>query len=361
MSGLIIKNLKKSFGINTVIDNISFEVSDGEFCILLGPSGCGKTTILRLIAGLEQKDEGIIFIGEQEVSELTPKERNIAMVFQSYALYPHLNVYENMSFSLKLQRKPKDEIENKVKQAAELLDIKELLYRKPRELSGGQRQRVAIGRAIVRNPKLFLFDEPLSNLDAKLRTAMRVELANLHQKLRSTIIYVTHDQIEAMTLGQKIILLNEGVIQQIGTPNELYKKPFNLFVAGFIGTPQMNLIEGYITKIEDRLFFQSSTLRIDVNHRNELREYTGKPVTIGIRPESLIPGKGFIKGIVEVIEHLGSENIIYTVVGDIKLTSRVSSDYKTRRGEEAEFAVQDDGIHFFYNGHRIVQESELPH
>lgn len=353
MAGLRIKDLKKSFGSNTVIDKISFEVSDGEFCILLGPSGCGKSTVLRLIAGLEQKDEGEIFISDVEVSNLTPKERDIAMVFQSYALYPHLNVYENMAFSLKMRKTTKQDIERKVREVATLLEIEELLYRKPKELSGGQRQRVALGRAIVRDPKLFLFDEPLSNLDAKLRTAMRVELARLHQKLRSTIIYVTHDQIEAMTLGQKIILLNNSIIQQIGSPDDMYERPSNLFVATFIGSPQINLIEGSVSIIEDKIFFQSSTFKIDVDHKKELRRYAGKDVTMGIRPESLLPGEGPITGRVELVEHLGSETILYTMVGDTKITARVLSDYKKVSGDEVTFSLQDKGIHFFYNGERI--------
>lgn len=353
MAGLRIEDLKKSFGENTVIDNISFDVAEGEFCILLGPSGCGKSTILRLIAGLEQQDTGALFIGDREVSNLTPKERDVAMVFQSYALYPHMNVYDNMAFSLRMQKRPKEEIGKKVKDAAKLLDIEELLDRKPKALSGGQRQRVAIGRAIVRNPRLFLFDEPLSNLDAKLRTAMRVELAGLHQKLKSTIIYVTHDQIEAMTLGQKIILLKEGEIQQIGTPNEVYENPSNLFVASFIGSPQINLIEGTLTTRDDKIVFEAGTFALDVATRKELREYIGKNVTIGIRPESLIPGEGPIKGVVEFVEHLGSETILYSKVGDMKITARALYDMRKTSGEEITFSLSEKGIHFFHGGERI--------
>jgi multiple sugar transport system ATP-binding protein len=354
MAGLRIRNLKKSFGSSTVIDKISVDVSDGEFCILLGPSGCGKTTILRLIAGLEQQDHGEIFIDSREVSNFTPKERNIAMVFQSYALYPHLTVYENMAFSLRMQKTPKGEIEGKVTQAAELLDIKTLLERKPKELSGGQRQRVAIGRAIVRNPSLFLFDEPLSNLDAKLRAAMRFELAKLHQQLECTIVYVTHDQTEAMTLGQKIILLNDGVIQQIGTPQELYDSPANLFVAGFIGTPQMNFIDGSVSFSEDRVFVQSGVLIVDVSHITVLKDYKDKKVVMGIRPESLIPGEGPIRGIVEVVEHLGSENILYIKAGEARFSVRALSDYRPSIGEEVSFILRDEGLHFFSNSQRII-------
>ena len=242
MANLKINSLNKSFGTTNVINDISFEVKEGEFCILLGPSGCGKTTVLRLIAGLESQDEGEIFIGDKEVSNLTPKERDIAMVFQSYALYPHMSVYDNMAFSLNMQKKARQEIDNKVRETAALLGMEELLDRKPKELSGGQRQRVAIGRSIVRDPKLFLFDEPLSNLDAKLRSSMRVELARLHETLKATTVYVTHDQVEAMTLGEKIIVFDKGKIQQTGTPDDIYNRPANLFVASFIGTPQINLV-----------------------------------------------------------------------------------------------------------------------
>jgi multiple sugar transport system ATP-binding protein len=354
MAGLRIKDLKKSFGSTTVIDNISFAVSEGEFCILLGPSGCGKTTILRLIAGLEQQDKGEIYIGEQEVSALTPKERNIAMVFQSYALYPHLNVYENMSFSLRMRKTPKQEIDATVKKTAELLDIADLLRRKPKELSGGQRQRVAIGRAIVRNPSLFLFDEPLSNLDAKLRTATRVELAKLHQKLGSTIVYVTHDQTEAMTLGQKIILMNNGIIQQIGTPHDLYERPSNVFVAGFIGTPQMNFIEGSLVLIKEKLFFKSPACTIEINDRPGLKDYTGRNIIMGVRPETLIPGEGPLTGRIELVEHLGSETIVYVHAAGTKITARILSGYQGRQGHDITFSFDNKGLHFFHDGTRIA-------
>jgi multiple sugar transport system ATP-binding protein len=279
MAKLTVRNLEKSFGATSVINDISFDVSEGEFCILLGPSGCGKTTVLRLIAGLENQDKGEIFIDDREVSNLTPKERDVAMVFQSYALYPHLNVYENMAFSLRMQRKTKGEIDRKVRDSAKLLDLEALLQRKPRELSGGQRQRVAIGRAIVRNPKLFLFDEPLSNLDAKLRGSMRIELAKLHQQLGATMVYVTHDQVEAMTLGQKIILFNNGVIQQTGTPQEIYERPSNLFVATFVGSPGINLLKGTIRLEDKQLIFKSGECTIDAGFKNELKAFAGREVT----------------------------------------------------------------------------------
>lgn len=354
MAGLKIKNLKKSFGRNTIIQNISFEVSDGEFCILLGPSGCGKTSILRIIAGLEQHDKGEIFIGNRDVSNLTPKERDVAMVFQSYALYPHMNVYENMAFSLKIKKLSKRETDKKVKEAARLLGIEGLLDRKPRELSGGQRQRVAIGRAIVRNPQLFLFDEPLSNLDARLRGTMRVELAKLHQRLGTTMLYVTHDQIEAMTLGDRIILLDKGVIQQVGPPRELYERPSNLFVASFIGSPQINLIEGRITVNEDKILFKSGDLVIDLGSMEALKKYSGNKVTMGIRPESLTPGDGPLVGSLEVIEHIGSETILYVRTDNGRIIAKAPSNFQEKVGENISLALRTTDIHLFYEGARIM-------
>lgn len=353
MANLIIRNLKKSFGNTKVIDNISFDVSEGEFCILLGPSGCGKTTILRLIAGLDQQDEGEIFIADREASSLTPKERDIAMVFQSYALYPHLNVYENIAFSLKMQKMRKQEIDRKVKKTAKFLDIEGLLKRKPKELSGGQRQRVAIGRAIVRNPKLFLFDEPLSNLDAKLRGSMRVELARLHQKLKATTVYVTHDQVEAMTLGEKIVVLDQGTIQQIAAPDEVYHKPSNLFVATFIGTPRINLIEGHIYSSEGKVFFRSGDIVINLGFREELIKYTDQEITMGIRPEALFPEDGPIRGSLELIERLGPETLLYVRTDNTRLIAKASPDFKGHKGREISLALHDTGIHFFQNGQRI--------
>jgi len=353
MANLKINNLSKSFGSTKVINDISFEVQEGEFCILLGPSGCGKTTVLRTIAGLEQQDGGDIFIGNREVSNLTPMERDIAMVFQSYALYPHLSVYENLAFSLKIQKKKKQEIHAKVKEAAELLDIKELLDRKPRELSGGQRQRVAIGRSIVRSPKLFLFDEPLSNLDAKLRSTMRVELARLHQKLKATTIYVTHDQVEAMTLGEKIVLLDQGIIQQIGTPEEMYHKPSNLFVATFIGTPQINLLRGQAAVEDGNVEFRSGEITIGPGDKKELEQFVDREITIGIRPEALTPGDGPIAGTLEIIEHLGPETLIYVRFNDTKLIAKAPSDFQGERGSQISLTLSSRGIHFFHDEERI--------
>jgi ABC-type sugar transport system ATPase subunit len=353
MANVTVNNLTKSFGPTNVVNNISFDVSEGEFCILLGPSGCGKTTVLRIIAGLEQQDKGEIFVGDREVSDLTPRQRDIAMVFQSYALYPHLDVFENMAFSLRMKKKPKQEIENSVRKTARLLDLEEFLKRKPRELSGGQRQRVAIGRAIVRKPKLFLFDEPLSNLDAKLRSSMRVELAKLHKKLGATMIYVTHDQVEAMTLGEKIILINNGVIHQVGSPREVYEKPANLFVATFIGSPTINLIEGKIETINSRAVFRSEGLLIDVDARNELIGYSGKDVILGIRPESLTPGEGPFHGILEIVEHIGPETIIYMSSDKNRIVAKAPSDFRGKTGEEITLAANEAAMHFFCKGKRI--------
>jgi multiple sugar transport system ATP-binding protein len=351
MASLRIKNLTKSFGNVKVINGISFEVSEGEFCILLGPSGCGKTTILRLIAGLEEQDEGEIYIDEREVSNLPPRQRDVTMVFQSYALYPHMSVYENIAFPLRMRKERKEEIDKRVRDTAGLLGIGELLKRKPKELSGGQRQRVAIGRALVRNPRLFLFDEPLSNLDAKLRASMRVELAKLHQKLKATMVYVTHDQVEAMTLGEKIIIIDKGVIQQIGSPRDVYERPSNIFVATFIGIPQINLLEGRI----NNNIFESGEISIDLSHYRFSGDYTGRPITMGIRPESLRPEEGPLQGRLELIEHLGPETIIHVRVGDKRLIAKAPPDYKVNAGEPISLSIGERGVHFFYEGKRLSQ------
>ena len=353
MAELRVENLKKSFGNIKVVEDVSFAVRDGEFCILLGPSGCGKSTILRLISGLEQQDGGNIYINDEEVSDFTPKERDVAMVFQSYALYPHMSVYDNMAFSLKMSKIHTSEINSKVIEGAKLLKIDGLLQRKPKELSGGQRQRVAIGRAIVRDPQVFLFDEPLSNLDAKLRNAMRFELVDLHSKLKSTVVYVTHDQVEAMTLGQKIVLLNEGKVQQTGTPAEIYNMPSNLFAATFIGSPQMNILEGEIETKEGKLLFNSGDIRFDVTLRKNLQGYAGKRLTAGIRPESLLPGKGPLSGKIELIENLGSEIILHVRIDERKIIARLSPDIETREGDNISFKLARKGVHFFSMGERI--------
>ncbi len=316
MATIELKNIEKSFGNNKVINNFNIKISDGEFIVLVGPSGCGKSTLLRMISGLESVDKGEIHLNNKIINNLIPSKRGIAMVFQSYALYPHMNVYENMSFGLKTEKLKKNEIDKKVKDAAKTLQIEDLLERKPRQLSGGQRQRVAIGRAITRNPKLFLFDEPLSNLDAALRSEMRVEISKLHKQLNTNMIYVTHDQIEAMTLADKIVILNNGNVEQVGTPDEIYNNPSNIFVAEFIGVPKMNILKNGIESL--------------------LKNLNLKPETyLGIRPEHILAnGNGEIKLDIKVdlIENLGFEKIIYaTFKGQelrIKTSDNISQNLK---------------------------------
>ncbi len=316
MATIELKNIEKSFGNNKVINDFNIKINDGEFIVLVGPSGCGKSTLLRMISGLESVDKGEIHLNNKIINNLIPSKRGIAMVFQSYALYPHMNVYENMSFGLKTEKLEKNEIDKKVKEAAKTLQIEDLLERKPRQLSGGQRQRVAIGRAITRNPKLFLFDEPLSNLDAALRSEMRVEISKLHKQLNTNMIYVTHDQIEAMTLADKIVILNNGNVEQVGTPDEIYNNPSNIFVAEFIGVPKMNVLKNGIESL--------------------LKNLNLKPDSyLGIRPEHILAnGNGEIKLDIKVdlIENLGFEKIIYaTFKGQelrIKTSDNISQNLK---------------------------------
>ena len=316
MATIELKNIEKSFGNNKVINNFNIKINDGEFIVLVGPSGCGKSTLLRMISGLESIDKGEIHLDNKIINNLIPSKRGIAMVFQSYALYPHMNVYENMSFGLKTEKLEKNEIDKKVKDAAKTLQIEDLLERKPRQLSGGQRQRVAIGRAITRNPKLFLFDEPLSNLDAALRSEMRVEISKLHKQLNTNMIYVTHDQIEAMTLADKIVILNNGNVEQVGTPDEIYNNPSNIFVAEFIGVPKMNILKNGIESLLKNLNLKQETY-------------------LGIRPEHILAnGNGEIKLDIKVdlIENLGFEKIIYaTFKGQelrIKTSDNISQNLK---------------------------------
>lgn len=330
-------------------------MADGELCVLLGPSGCGKTTLLRLVAGLEEATSGAVVIGDKRVDHLPPRERDVAFVFQNYALYPHLSVFDNLAFSLRLRRLSKEEIRARVFEAARLLEIDGLLGGKPHELSGGQKQRVAVGRAIVREPKIFLFDEPLSNLDATLRASMRVELARLHRRLRATILYVTHDQAEAMTLAEKIIVLNHGEIQQSGSPSVIYRKPINTFVAGFVGSPPMNLIEG---RVEEKHGFASEDLKVDFSHvlPEAYAEYVGKPVTLGIRPEDLYPtapDQAWIHGEVDIIEDLGSDRFVRLRCGRADLVARVPSRYVLERGATLHLTTDPDRLHLFYQGKRI--------
>ena len=317
MAQVTLKDVTKIYdGDVLAVEQVGFQIPDESFTVLVGPSGCGKSTILRMIAGLEEITEGDIYIDDQRINDIPPKDRDIAMVFQNYALYPHMTVYKNMAFGLKLRKYPKKEIEQRVNEAAEILSISHLLNRKPKHLSGGERQRVAVGRAIVRHPKVFLFDEPLSNLDAKLRVQMRMEISRLHDRLNATIIYVTHDQVEAMTMGDQIVVLNEGEIQQIADPGTLYHKPANRFVGGFIGTPPMNFIETHIVNSGDTatLRFESFEMALDTRLQSVLNGVSGDSVTLGIRPEDIhigLNGGNSVATHVELVEPLGNHALLY--------------------------------------------------
>ena len=349
MSKIVIKNLEKSFGDNKVINNFNIDINDGEFIVLVGPSGCGKSTLLRMISGLESINQGEIFLDEKLINNLLPSKREIAMVFQSYALYPHMSVFENMSFGLKMEKINKDEINQKVNDAAATLQIKDLLERKPKQLSGGQRQRVAIGRAITRNPKVFLFDEPLSNLDAALRSEMRVEISKLHKKLKSNIIYVTHDQIEAMTLADRIVVLNKGNIEQFGTPSEIYSDPNNIFVAEFIGSPKMNII-----KINKEQIVNSNTIELFKNKITFENFKFKDDIYLGIRPEDIsIKDDREIKLDVKVdlVENLGFEKIIYTKLSETQIIIKSSEEISN---QPLKISFSKDKVLFFdINKNRI--------
>ncbi len=337
MAKVVMEELNKHYGEVKAVKDFNLDIPDKQFVVLVGPSGCGKTTTLRMVAGLEDITSGNIFIDDKVVNNLPPKDRDIAMVFQNYALYPHITVYQNMAFGLTLRKFPKDEINQRVRDAAEILNIGELLNRKPKALSGGQRQRVAVGRAIVRKPKVFLFDEPLSNLDAKLRVQMRVELKKLHERLQTTIIYVTHDQVEAMTMGDRIVVMKDGLKQQVGAPLELYFHPANKFVAGFIGSPAMNFIEGDLLSEDGNLFFQGKAfkLKIPEDKAAKLKGYSEKRVIFGIRPEDLpeapcaAPGET-MDVVVEVMEPLGSEVYLDVKAGDQSMIARAEPNTKAK-------------------------------
>ncbi len=357
MAQVQLKALAKTFegGIQAVKD-FSLDIADKEFVVLVGPSGCGKSTTLRCIAGLEEITEGEIFIGGRLVNDVPPKDRDIAMVFQNYALYPHMNVYKNLSFGLELRKMKKDQIQKRVHEAAQILDIEHLLERKPKALSGGQRQRVAVGRAIVRKPAVFLFDEPLSNLDAKLRVQMRTEISKLHQALQATIVYVTHDQVEAMTMGTRIVVMKDGLIQQVSDPLTLYDYPNNKFVAGFIGSPPMNFIDAIVVKDGSNYVIKTSTFKIAIpkSKNDMIKNYEGKKVTFGFRPEDLIDESivkdkegRLIKAKVEVIEPLGSEIFLYLSAGGDNFVARVPHQYRTELGKEIGFAMDLDKTHLF--------------
>ena len=370
MAGLSLKHIYKKYpGGVTAVSDFNLEIKDKEFLIFVGPSGCGKSTTLRMIAGLEEITEGELFIGDTLVNDVAPKDRDIAMVFQNYALYPHMTVFENMAFGLKLRKVSKEEIKRRVEEAAKILDINHLLDRKPKALSGGQKQRVALGRAIVRNPKVFLLDEPLSNLDAKLRAQMRTELTKIHQKLGTTFVYVTHDQVEAMTMATRIVVMKDGLIQQVATPQNLYDLPVNVFVAGFIGTPQMNFVNCKIEKDKatgDMYFvFGQNKLKMPPEKAtaDELKDYVGKEVIIGIRPECLHDEQRYlddmpdsiIEADVEVTELMGSEILMYIVTSggteDLdepqNLVARVSPRSEARAGDKVKIAVELQRVHVF--------------
>ncbi|NPV14999.1 sn-glycerol-3-phosphate ABC transporter ATP-binding protein UgpC [candidate division WOR-3 bacterium] len=347
MSQVLFKSVSKIFKNRVIaVDNVTLEIKDQEFFVILGPSGCGKSTLLRLVAGLEEPDSGEIYIGDRLVNTVEPRDRDIAMVFQNYALYPHMTVFENMAFALKLRRLPGDEIQRRVLEAARILGIEELLDRKPAEISGGQRQRVAVGRAIVRNPKVFLFDEPLSNLDAKLRVGMRAELARLHQQLKTTVIYVTHDQVEAMTLGQRIAVMKSGKLLQVGDPATIYNRPANRFVAGFIGSPPMNFFTGRITTNPLRFVHQSFTINLP-DHLIPVVKPEGE-IVLGVRPEHIfITDNGPIKAVVEVTEQLGNEALVYLKIGADRCVLRTNPDHAPRPGDTVNISLETGKLHLF--------------
>ncbi len=360
MADLQLKNIYKRYaGGVTAVSDFNLDIEDKEFIILVGPSGCGKSTTLRMIAGLEEISDGELYIGGKLMNDVAPKDRDIAMVFQNYALYPHMTVFDNMAFALKLRKTPKDEIKARVTEAARILDIEHLLDRKPKALSGGQRQRVALGRAIVRSPKVFLLDEPLSNLDAKLRVAMRTEITKLHRKLETTFIYVTHDQTEAMTMGTRIVVMKDGIVQQVASPSELYNNPVNMFVGGFIGSPQMNFVTVTLNKKADGVYaeFAGGSIKLPEAKATSpvLEPYFGKEVVLGVRPEDIHDSPAMISAnpdsvldaYVDVTEMVGAETFLYLKIADIPFISRVSQRSTTKAEETVKVAVDVNRIHLF--------------
>ncbi len=357
MASVTFEHVYKRFGDVVAVNDLDIKIADKEFLVFVGPSGCGKTTALRCLAGLEEISEGQIRIGDRVVNDVPPKDRDIAMVFQSYALYPHMSVYDNMAFGLKLRKTPKAEIDKKVKEAAEILGIGQLLDRKPKQLSGGQRQRVAVGRAIVRSPKVFLFDEPLSNLDAKLRVQTRAEITKLWQRLGTTFIYVTHDQVEAMTMASRIAVMKDGLLQQIDTPQNLYDHPGNVFVAGFIGSPSMNFFDSTLVEQDGKLFVDSGTFKLQVpdNKKAGYVPHKGKKVIFGIRPEDIHTAQFAAPGItpapmvadVDITELMGNEIFLYMLSGKKQFMARVDPRTHVRPGEKIDLVVNMDNMHIF--------------
>ncbi|MBI5021219.1 MAG: sn-glycerol-3-phosphate ABC transporter ATP-binding protein UgpC [Ignavibacteriales bacterium] len=357
MGSVRLERVNKRYDKNVVVKDVNLEIKDKEFVVLVGPSGCGKSTTLRMIAGLEEISEGKIFIDDKIVNDVAPKDRDIAMVFQNYALYPHMDVYENLAFGLKMRKYPKDEIKNRVHQAAEILGIKDMLERKPKALSGGQRQRVALGRAIVRKPKVFLFDEPLSNLDANLRVQMRTEISRLHKQIETTMIYVTHDQIEAMSMGDRIVVMHNGIIQQVDTPLNIYNKPINKFVAGFIGSPTMNFFEGKLINSGTLAFeVEASKIIFPLTQQDQIRlsQYLDHDITIGIRPEHILakPSNNHNHKIIaniNVTEPVGNEIFVYFTLENNanQYVSRIPSDIIPLAGKEFELYFDISKLHFF--------------
>lgn len=357
MASVTYEHVTKQFGDVRAVNDLNLDIKDKEFLVLVGPSGCGKTTALRLLAGLEEITTGNIKIGDRIVNDVAPKDRDIAMVFQSYALYPHMSVYDNMAFGLRLRKTPKTEIDRRVKEAANILGIGELLQRKPKQLSGGQRQRVALGRAIVREPKVFLMDEPLSNLDAKLRVQTRAEISKLHQRLETTFIYVTHDQTEAMTMGTRIAVMNFGVLQQLDTPQQLYDFPANKFVAGFIGSPAMNFFDAKVVGTRDDIKIDAGSFQIPAppDRRDKLATYLGREITLGVRPEDIhdrdyIPGQmntSIINAHVDVMEPMGAEIYLYLLSGKHSFIARVDPRSQGRPGKKLDVAINLDHVHVF--------------
>lgn len=354
MAGIKLQHIYKRYSETvTAVKDFNLDIADKEFIVFVGPSGCGKSTTLRMVAGLEEISEGDLYIGDRRVNDVAPKDRDIAMVFQNYALYPHMNVFDNMAFGLKLRKFKKEEIKKRVGEAAKILGIENLLERKPKELSGGQRQRVALGRAIVREPQVFLMDEPLSNLDAKLRVQMRAEITKLHKRLETTIIYVTHDQIEAMTMADRIVIMKDGIVQQVGTPKEVYDLPDNIFVGGFIGSPAMNFISGRLE--EGKFIAGKQEIAVPEGKMKIIKDYVGKDVVLGIRPEDIhdeplfiesSPGT-VIEAYIELAELMGAETYLYSKVADSDFIARIDSRTDINNGQTLKLAFDMNKVHFF--------------